>query len=77
MTTTELQIDLINQIKGITNNGRLKELLQLVHFHIDNAVYVTNDEEKRAVAEARMQIENGEVISNSEIQAEVAAWLTK
>ena len=75
MSTAELQTDLINQIKGITDTVKLEELLQLVKFNTDKTVYVTNDEEKRAVAEAREQIARGEVISNEDFQAEIKKWL--
>lgn len=41
----------------------------------NRTVYITNDEEKRAVAEAREQIARGEVISDEDFQAEIRAWL--
>jgi hypothetical protein len=47
MSTAELQIDLINQITGITNKARLKELLQLLQFQNDEEIYATNEEEKK------------------------------
>jgi hypothetical protein len=75
MTTAELQNDLINQITGITDAVKLEELLQIVKFNTDKAVYILDDEEKRAVAEARAQIEVREVISNEDFQAEITKWL--
>jgi len=39
------------------------------------AVYITNDEEKRAVAEAREQVARGEVISDEDVQLHVANLL--
>jgi len=75
MSTAELQTDLINQIKGITDAVKLEELLQFVRFNTDKTVYVTNDEEKRAVAEAREQIARGEVISNEDVQTRIKKWL--
>lgn len=71
MSAAELQMDLINQIKNITDTVKLEELLQLVKFNTDKTVYVTNDEEKRAVAEAREQIARGEVISDEDVQAKI------
>lgn len=77
MSTAELKIDLINQIANITDRGRLKELLQLLNFQNDTSVYITSQEEKNAIEEARKQIENGEIISNSAVQKEISQWLNK
>ncbi|WP_336718783.1 hypothetical protein [Chryseobacterium mucoviscidosis] len=77
MSTAELQIDLINQITGITNKARLKELLQLLQFQNDEEIYVTNDEEKKAVSEARIEIKEGSVLSDEDFQKEINAWLNK
>ncbi|HAO05637.1 MAG: hypothetical protein GXO46_14270 [Chlorobi bacterium] len=77
MSTAELQIDLINQITGITNKARLKELLQLLQFQNDEEIYVTNEEEKKAVSEARIEIKEGSVLSDEDFQKEINAWLNK
>lgn len=77
MSTAELQIDLINQITGITNKTRLKELLQLLQFQNDEEIYITNEEEKKAVSEARIEIKEGSVLSDEDFQKEINAWLNK
>ncbi|REC47912.1 MULTISPECIES: hypothetical protein [Chryseobacterium] len=77
MSTAELQIDLINQITGITNKARLKELLQLLQFQNDEEIYVTNEEEKKAVSEARIEIKEGSILSDEDFQKEINAWLNK
>ncbi len=77
MSTAELQIDLINQIAKITDQVKLKELMQLLKFQNDSSVYVTNEEEKNAVSEARAQINRGEVLTNEHVQNEVKQWLKK
>ncbi len=77
MTTAELQIDLINRITGITDSSKLEELLQLIKFQSDKTVYVTDEEEKRIVAEAREEIASGKTISNEDLQSEITAWLKK
>ncbi|MCF2219941.1 MULTISPECIES: hypothetical protein [Chryseobacterium] len=77
MSTAELQIDLINQITGITNKARLKELLQLLQFQNDEEIYITNEEEKKAVSEARIEIKEGSVLSDEDFQKEINAWLNK
>ena len=77
MSTAELKLDLINKITGITDIVRLKELLQLLKFQNDNSLYITNEEEKKAISEARDQIARGEFLSNDEVQKEIHKWLKK
>ncbi len=77
MSTAELKIDLINQISNITDQVKLKELLQLLKFQNDNSVYVTDDDEKQAIMEARKEIVEGNVLSNEDVQKEINEWLNK
>lgn len=77
MNTAELKINLINQITNITDKVKLKEVLQLLNFQSDNALYITNDEEKEAVLAAKKQIEENEVYSNEDVQEEIQKWLKK
>lgn len=75
MSTAELKIDLINQITAIKDKVRLKELLQLIKFQEESAVYITSDDEKQAVIEARNEMQNGEVSSDADVQKEIREWL--
>lgn len=77
MSTADLKIDLITQIAGITDKVRLIELMQMLKFESENSPYITNDEEKQIVAEARTQIANGESITNDDFQNEIQKWLNK
>ena len=77
MSTAELQLDLINQIANIKDKVKLKELMQLLKFQNDNSIYVTNEDEKNAVSEARMEIAKGEVLTNDEVQNEIKECLLK
>lgn len=77
MNTAELKIDLINQITNLTDHVKLKEILQLIKFQSDDSVIITSELEKKEILEARKQIENGETISNKNIQKEINEWLTK
>ena len=77
MSTAELKIDLITQIACITDKVRLIELMQMLKFESENSPYITNDEEKQIVAEARTQIANGESITNDDFQNEIQKWLNK
>ena len=77
MSTAELKLNLINQIAGITDKVRLKEIMQLLEFQADESFYITNKEEKEAVKEAKNQIKNGDGISNENVQKEITSWLEK
>jgi len=77
MSTAELKLNLINQIAGITDKVRLKEIMQLLEFQVNESLYITNKEEKEAVKEAKNQIKNGDGISNEDVQKEITSWLEK
>jgi len=77
MSTAELKLNIINQIAGITDKVRLKEIMQLLKFQADESLYITNKEEKEAVKEAQNQIKNGDGISNEDVQKEITSWLEK
>ena len=77
MSTAELKLDLINQITSITDKVKLKELLNFIKFQADESIYITNDEEKNAIKEAKNQISNGDGISNEDVQKEITSWLEK
>ena len=77
MSTAELKLNLINQIAGITDKVRLKEIMQLLKFQADESLFITNKEEKEAVKEAKNQIKNGDGISNEDVQKEITSWLEK
>ena len=77
MSTAELKLNLINQIAGITDKVRLKEIMQLLEFQSDGSLYITNKVAKEAVKEAKNQIKNGDGISNEDVQKEITSWLEK
>lgn len=77
MSTSDLKIDLITQIAGITDKVRLKELLQILKFESDDSIFLTSEEEKDSVSVARDQIANGDFITNSDFQKDIQKWLNK
>lgn len=77
MSTAELKLDLINEITAIKEKVKLKELLQLVKFQSEEQLFITNDDEKKAITEARNQILEKKVSSNEEFQREIEQWLGK
>ena len=77
MNTTELKIDIINQINLITDKIKLEELLQLLKFQNEKSVYITDDNEKNAIAEGRNEVAEGKVHYNTDVQKEIDEWLNK
>ena len=77
MSNAEIKIDLISHIASIKDEVRLKDLMQLIKFQTGESIFVTNEDEKRAISEARNQIANGEISSNDEVQNEIKEWLNR
>ncbi len=77
MNIAELKLDLINEINNITDKVRLKELLQQLKFQSEESIYITSEDEKKAISEAKYEIENGETFSNGSVQEEIKEWLKK
>lgn len=75
MNTAELKIDIINQITNLTDNVKLQDLLQFIKFQSEKSIYITTEEEKKAISEARTQIANGKIIANEVVQKEIKEWL--
>ena len=71
MSTAELKLDLISQIAGLTDKAKLRELMQLLQFQNEESLYITSEEEKNAIAEARQEIAEGKVFANEEVQKEI------
>ena len=75
MSTAELKLDLISQIAGLTDKVKLRELMQLLKFQTEESLYITSEEEKAIIAEARQEIAEGKVLTNEEVQKEIKEWL--
>lgn len=75
MSIAELKLDLINKISGIREIEKLEEIMQLLKFQADLLPYVTNEEEKMAIQEARGQIKKGDFITNETLETDIQEWL--
>lgn len=53
----------------MSNNG--------LTFQNSKSVYVLNEEEKSAILDAKNQISQDAVVSNSQVQEEITSWLNK
>jgi predicted transcriptional regulator len=78
MKSTELKKRLIDKIQKSENNYLLEEAYRLLELETqDIEVYKLNDEQKSAVAEAREQIKNGQVLTDEQANQEIDSWLKK
>ena len=71
------RIRLINKIKTIKDKNVLDEIYRLLEIDFDDDVYVTSHEQKEAIAQARTQINNGQVMSAEEADKDIDEWLEK
>jgi hypothetical protein len=68
---------LIEKIKSITDQDVLEEIYRLLAVDFDDAIYLTSEAQKQAVAEARQEIAQGKGISSEDADSEVDQWLSK
>ncbi|KJD33100.1 hypothetical protein PK35_09060 [Tamlana nanhaiensis] len=77
MNAAELKLNLITKITSISDKKKLTELLQLINFQSDASEFITSNDEKQAISEAKIQIEKGDTYTNSQVQEEVLKWIKK
>lgn len=78
MSTIELRNTVIDKIKKIENEDLLNEVNRLIEIETsDIEVYKFSDEQKAAIAEAQIQIKNGEFLTDEEAAKEINEWLKK
>ncbi|MDO5665901.1 MAG: hypothetical protein Q4G63_11685 [Bacteroidia bacterium] len=67
---------LITEIQRSQNEGLLEELYQFIQRENQlEDVYHLSDEQKKAIAVAREQIDNGEFYTNEKVEEEISKWL--
>lgn len=77
MNTAELKLDLIKKITNITDELKLREIVQLLELQADEFTFETSKEDKKAIMEARKQVEKGETMTNEEVQKAIKKCLYK
>ena len=68
---------LINKIKTIKDKNVLDEIYRLLEIDFDDEVYITSQEQKEAITQARDQIKNSQTISSKEADKDIDEWLEK
>lgn len=78
MMTIELRKKLIDKIKETQDERILEEAYRLLQLETDDIdVYKLNDDQKKAINEARQQIKNGQFLTEEKANNEIDEWLKR
>ena len=78
MSTIELRRRLIDKIQKTENEDLLAEAYRLLELETgDIEMYKLNDDQRKAINEARQQINSGQFLTNEQSNKEIEEWLSK
>ena len=78
MSTAELRNRLIEKIQNTQDGRILEEAYRLLDLEIEDIdVFELNDAQKRAISEAREQINNGQFFTEEAANKEIDEWLNE
>lgn len=78
MSTVELRNRLIEKIQNIDTENILEEAYRLLDIETaDLEVYKFNDDLKKEIDMARLQISQGQFLTNDEADKEIDEWLKR
>jgi tRNA A22 N-methylase len=78
MSTVELRKRLIDKIQTTKDERILEEAYRLLEIETEDIeIYKLNDDQKRAISEARQQIKNGQFLTDEQANKEIDEWLNK
>ena len=78
MTKIELKKRLIEKIQHTQDERILEEAYRLLEIESEDIdIYRLNDEQKKAIAEARQQIKDGQFLTENQANKEIDEWLSK
>jgi len=78
MSTTELRKRLIDKIQKTKDERILEEAYRLLELETEDIeIYRLNDDQKKAISEARQQIKNGQFLTEEQADKEIDEWLNK
>ena len=75
--TENLKDKLINKLKEINDPAILEEVANLFELQEPEAVYHTNDQQKKAIEDAKEQIKNKQTLTEEEAGKDIDEWLNK
>lgn len=78
MSTVELRKRLIDKIQKTKDERILEEAFRLLELETEDIeIYKLNDDQKKAINEARQQIKNGQFLTEEQANKEIDEWLNK
>lgn len=77
MSNTKLKEKLINKIKETDDPSILEEVSNLFELQEPDTVYQVNDNQKKAIKEAKEQIKNKETLTDEQANKDIDEWLNK
>lgn len=74
----ELRKRLIDKIQKTKDERILEEAYRLLELETEDIeIYRLNDDQKKAISEARQQIKNGQFLTEEQANKEIDEWLNK
>jgi len=78
MSTIELRRRLIDKIQKTENADLLAEAYRLLELETEDIeMYKLNDDQRKAIGEARQQINSGQFLTDDQSNKEIDEWLSK
>jgi hypothetical protein len=78
MSTIELRKRLIDKIQKTDNEDLLAEAYRLLELETEDIeIYKLNNDQRKAITEARQQIKSGQFLTDEQSNKEIDEWLSK
>jgi hypothetical protein len=78
MSTTELRKKLIDKIQKTEDENLLEEAFRLLGLESEDIeIYKLNDDQRKAISEARTQIQKGQTLTDEQSNKDIDEWLSK
>ncbi len=78
MSTIELRKRLIDKIQKTENEDLLAEAYRLLELETEDIeIYKLSDSQRKAISEARQQINSGQSLTDEQSNKEIDEWLSK
>jgi hypothetical protein len=75
MPDQNIKEKLINKIKEATDTSILEEVADIFEFSEDEGIYEVNAGQRKAIEEARVQIQNKQILTDEQANDKTDEWL--
>ncbi len=77
MNTANLKIELINKITLLQDSGVIKEIQRVLDFELNEGIFKLTNAQKKRISEAKSEIKQKKILSESASNKEISEWLDK